>query len=202
MGIWMNARGNLVAWADTFSLMSRASSAQEGRATPADGNLLDDFESPQEPEILLKRWQISTDAGAAGHSFGELEVLSPGAAGTAHALRFKGHVEPAPGADHGYVAVRYTFSATPRDGGPRGIQFEVRGDRRLFQVKIEPPTPAPVVPALNFVPDSNWQTVRLPAAWLAKPGGSSPSGATWVLEILVDGPPGDFKLDLDELRLY
>jgi len=203
MGVWMNARGNLTAaWADTFSLMSRASSAQEEDTTRADGNLLEDFESPQEPEILLKRWQISTDGGATAHSLGELDVVSPGAAGTTHALRFKGRVEPAPGPDHGYVAVRYTFSLTPRDGGPRGIQFEVRGDSRLFQVKIEPPTSAPAVPTLSFVPDSDWQTVRLPAAWLAKPDGSSSTGTTWVLEILADGPPGDFKLDLDELRLY
>jgi ABC-2 type transport system permease protein len=203
MGVWMNARGNLTAaWAETFSFMGRAPSSEGGSAAPSDGNLLDNFESPQEPEILLERWQISTPTGAVGHWLGELEVISPGAAGTAHALRFKGHVEPAPGADHAYVAARYQFSLTPGEGGRRGIEFEVRGDSRLFQVKIEPPTPALAVPALSFVPDSDWQAVRLPAAWLAKPTGSSPEGTTWVFEILVDGPPGDVKLDLDELRLY
>jgi ABC-2 type transport system permease protein len=203
MGVWMNARGNLTAaWAETFSFMGRAPSAGEGRAAPSDGYLLDNFESPQEPEILLERWQISTPTGAAGHSLGELDVISPGAAGTAHALRFKGHIEPAPGADHECVAARYKFSITPGEGKRRGIEFEVRGDSRLFQVKIEPPIPAPGVPTLSFVPDSEWQTVRLPAAWLVKPIGSSPVDTTWVLEIMVDGPPGDFKLDLDELRLY
>ena len=203
MGVWMNARGNLTAaWAETFSMMSRPPLSGEQPAAPTDANLLANFESPQEAENLLKCWQISTEASAAGHSLGELDLVSPGAAGTAHALRFKGHVAPAPDSDHGNVAVRYTFSLTPRDQGPRGIQFDVRGDSRLFQVKVEPPSSAFATPALSFVPDSDWQTVRLPAAWLAKPAGSSPTGTTWVFEILVDGPPGDFKLDLDELRLY
>ncbi len=171
-------------------------------AAPADGNLLEDFENSQETEILLQRWQISMDANAAGHSLGELDVVSPGSPGSEHALRFHGRVAPAAGSERGYVALRYTFLLAPRDPGPRGIQFDVRGDRRLFQIKIERSNEALGAPTLTFVPDSAWQTVRLPAAWLANREASSPGGTTWVLEILANGPPGDFQLDLDELRLY
>ncbi len=110
MGIWMNARGKLAAtWKETFSLMSRAPLAEE-HVSPADSILLDDFEGPEESEKLLKTWQVSTEANDAGHSLGELEVISPGAAGTEHALRFQGRVESALGADRGSVAVQYPFT--------------------------------------------------------------------------------------------
>jgi hypothetical protein len=176
MGVWMNARGNLTrAWAETLFMTSRSPIGGEQPAAPTDANVLANFESPQEAEILLERWQISTPTGATGHSLGELHLISPGAASTAHALRFKGHIEPTPGAGQGSVGVQYTFSLTPRGQGRRGFQFEVRGDRRLFQVRIEPPTSALAAPALSFVPDSDWQTVRLPTAWLANPVGSLPS---------------------------
>jgi ABC-2 type transport system permease protein len=201
MGTWMNARRGLGAWEETFSLMSRPPMAAGQHAAFADGNLLEDFENPHETEVLLQHWQVSTDPSAAGHSLGELDVVSPGSAGSEHALRFHGRVAPAPGNDHGYVAARYTFSLPPRNPGPRGIQFDVRGDRRLFQVKIERSNEALGEPSLTFVPDSAWQTVHLPAAWLANPDASS-GGTTSVLEILAEGPPGEFRLDLDELKLY
>jgi hypothetical protein len=162
---------------------------------------LNDFESPEESEKLLKTWQITTDANAAGRSLGELEVISPGAAGTGHALRFKGRVESAPGSNQGYVAVRYPFSF-PADAPPlRGLQFEVRGNSRLFQVKIMPPDVTQPAPTLTFIPDSEWQSVRLPAAGVATPNPSAHNN-TLVLEFRADGPAGNFQLDIDEIRLY
>jgi len=202
MGIWMNARGNLAAtWKQTLSLMSRQPLAAGQHASPVDSILLNDFESPEESEMLLNTWQLSTNANAAGHSIGELEVISPGATGTEHALRFKGCVEAAPGSQQGYVAVRYPFTLPAGAPSLRGIQFEVRGDSRLFQVKITPPDLTLPAPALTFIPDSAWQSVRLPAAWLVTPN-LSPHKNTWVLEFRADGPPGNFQLDIDEIRLY
>jgi ABC-2 type transport system permease protein len=198
MGIWMNERGNLAAtWNETFSLLSRKPFTAGQPAAPIDSILLNDFESSEEPENLLKSWQVSTDANAPGRSLGELGVISPGAMGTGHALRFKGRVEAAPGSDRGYVAARYPFTLPADVPSFRGIQFEVRGDSRLFQVKITPADPTLPAPTLTFIPDSAWQRVRLPAAWLATPGKS-----TLVLEFRADGPPGNFQLDIDELRFY
>jgi ABC-2 type transport system permease protein len=201
-GIWMNARGNLAAtWKETFSLMSGPPLAAEQHLSPGDSILLNNFESPEEAEMLLKTWQVSTDSKAAGQSLGEFEVISPGAAGTAHALRFKGHVEPGPGSDRGSVSARFPFILPTGAPSLRGIQFEVRGDSRLFQVQLNPPDPALPVPTLTFIPDSEWQSVRLPAAWL-RSSNPSPQKSTLVLEFRVDGPPGDFHLDIDEIRFY
>ena len=70
-----------------------------------------------------------------GRSVGEFEVISPGAEGTGHALQFKGRVESGSGFDHGYVAARYPFNLPAGATNLRGIQIEVRGISRLFQVR-------------------------------------------------------------------
>ncbi|MGO8786068.1 MAG: CIA30 family protein [Terriglobia bacterium] len=202
MGVWMNARGNLAAtWRETFSLISHQPLAEEQHIPAGDSILLNNFESPEESEQILKTWQVSTDASAAGRSLGEFEVISPGAAGTSQALRFKGRVESAAGSDRGAVTARYPFTLPAGSPAMRGIQFEVRGDARLFQVRLNPPDPSLTVPTLSFIPDAKWQSVRLPAAWVT-PTGHSARKNNMILEFRVDGPPGSFHLDIDEIRFY
>ena len=202
MGIWMNKYGNLAAtWRETFALMSRAPLPAGQHAATGETVLLNDFESEGEEESVLKTWQISTDPSAVGRSVGELEVISPGAADTEHALRFTGRLESATGFDRGSIAARYAFTLPPSAQSLRGIQIEVRGVSRLFQVKLIPPEPTLPAPTLSFIPDSEWQTVRLPAAWLTAPN-PFPSKSKLVLEFRADGPAGDFELDVDEIRFY
>jgi len=202
MGTWMIGRGSLAATSkETFSLISQPPAAEEQHLAPGDSILLNNFESAEESEEILKTWQVSTEANAPGRSLGEFEVISPGADGTAHALRFKGRVEAASGSERGTITARYPFTLPPGAPIMRGIQFEVSGDNRLFQVKLDPSDPTLPVPTLAFVPDPKWQSIRLPAAWLAAPGLSSHK-STLVLEFRVDGPPGSFHLDIDEIRFY
>ncbi len=201
MGFWMNEHGNLAAtWKQTFSMLSPPAPAVQQQAPTQEGTLLNGFESLEQSEILLKTWQVSTDPTAAGRSVGEFEVISPGANGTGHALRFKGRVEAALGSNTGYVTARYPF--TLPEGAPplRGMQLEIRGDSRLFQAKLVPPDPTLPAPSLNFIPDAEWQSIRLPAAGLA--ANLPPHRNSWVLEFRVDGPPGGFQLDIDEIRIY
>jgi len=202
MGFYMNEHGNLAAtWKGTYSLLSHEPVAAEEHAAPVQGILLSDFENPEEAEKLLKSWQVLTDVGAPGRSLGEFDVISPGANGTGHALRFQGRVESAAGSDRGAVIARYPCTLPAGATTLRGMQFEVRGESRLFQVRITPPDATLPSPTLTFIPDSDWQTVRLPAAGLATPNPSLRKNI-WVLEFRVDGPPGDFQLDIDEIRLY
>jgi len=198
MGTWINVHRNLVAWAETYSLLGRTVSSGDQRAAPAEGILLDDFEDPQESEALLQHWQVLTEGGAAALSVGELDLILPGAAGTAHALRFHGRVAP----DHGHVAARYTFALSFAGKDVRGLEVEVRGDSRLYQLKVTPPTAASAPISASFIPDSDWQTIRLPASALANPSATANATASCLLEIVVDGAPGEFHIDLDELRLY
>jgi ABC-2 type transport system permease protein len=203
MGVWMTRYGNLAAtWKQTYALMSHEQAAPTEPHTPAsEGILLNDFENPGEEELLLKTWQISTDPAAAGRSVGGLAVISPGAAGSGHALRFNGRVESGNGFEHGFVAARYPFKLPSGESGLRGIQLEVRGVSHLYQVRIIPPDPALPSPTLTFIPDGAWQTIRLPAAWMTAPN-PFPAQSTLILEFRADGPPGEFELDVDEVRFY
>jgi ABC-2 type transport system permease protein len=202
VGIWMNKHGNLAAtWKTTFALMSHEPLETRQPSSPVETFSLNDFERPEQEELLLKTWQISTDPNAAGRSVGDLELISPGAEETEHALRFSGRVESASGFEHGYVAAHYPFRLPAAASRLRGIQLEVRGISRLFHVRVIPPDPALPAPTLSFIPDSEWQTVRLPAAWLTAPN-PFPAGSTLILEFRADGPPGEFELDLDEIRFY
>jgi hypothetical protein len=85
----------------------------------------------------------------------------------------------------------------------RGIEFEARGEPRVYQVGFQPPkAAASSIPAISFVPDEAWQNVRLPIAWLANPTKNGLAEGPWLLEISVTGPPREFTLDLDEIRFY
>jgi len=202
MGMWMNAYGNLAAgWKETYALINSSPNSGEAHPSAVDGILLEDFENAEESEQLMKTWHVAADPGAPGRSMGEVEVISPGAAGTGNALRFKGRVDAATGFDRGFVAARYPFTLPPEIQSLRGIQLEVRGGSRLFQVRISPPDRTLPSPTLTFIPDSDWQIIRLPAAWPTAPN-SIHSKSTVVLEFRAGGPPGDFELDLDEIRLY
>ena len=182
-------------------MSQRTASTEEQHASPGDGILLNDFESPEEAEVLLKTWQVSTDASAAGRSLGELEVISPGAAGTGHALRFKGRVESATGFEQGYVAARYAFTLPAGARACAAFSLKCAGSAVFSKSRSFHPTPTLPAPHSDFIPDSEWQSVRLPAAWLTTPNPLPPK-STLVLEFRVDGPPGNFELDMDEIRFY
>jgi len=204
MGVVMNARGNHTAsWAMSYSLMDRARSAVEEEPGARNGNLIEDFANSGASEDLLRRWQVSTDSDVAGHSMAELSLVSPGAWGTQHALRLKGHLSPPPGTGQGFVSARYELRVPPGASNLHGIQFDVRGDSRVYQVNIQPSAaPTALHPAISLVPTSEWQTVRLPIGWLANPSPAGPVSAPWLLEIRVAGPSGDFHLDIDAIRFY
>ena len=149
----------------------------------------------------------------------EISLLTPGAEGTRHAMRLKGHLAPGPKNAQGYVTARCEVSVPVGSRGLRGIEFEARGEPRIYQVGFQPPQEsqtgssssaalgwaqvgASPIPAISFVPGEAWQNVRLPIAWLANPSGHGLADGPWVLEISVSGPPGEFTLDLDEIRFY
>jgi hypothetical protein len=133
----------------------------------------------------------------------EISLLTPGAMGTRHAMRLKGHLAPGPKNAQGYVSARCEVRVPAIARGLRGIEFEARGESRVCRVGFQPPKPAASpVPAISFVPGEVWQDVRLPIAWLANPSEHGLADGPWVLEISVTGPAGEFTLDLDEIRFY
>jgi len=186
-------------------------------------NLIEDFEGIQTSEELLRRWRVSADADAVDHSVAEIHLLTPGAEGTRHAMRLQGRFAPGPKNSQGYVSARCEVQVPANSKSLRGIEFEIRGDSRVYQVAFQPPnvtqlgssTPAAPVtaavgpsarpcppPAISFVPSEAWQNVRVPIAWLANPRDRGLAAGPWILQISVTGPSGEFALDLDEIRFY
>jgi len=133
----------------------------------------------------------------------EVSLISPGAASTQHALRFKGHLAPATEAAEGTASARLEVKMPADAKDLHGIEFEARGDGRIYQVKwYAAGATAPLQPASSFVPLSDWQTVRLLVGWLANPPAGASPPDSWLLEISALGPPGEFQLDLDEIKFY
>jgi len=202
MGMWMNTRANPTAnWARSYSVMGQPSASTNPEAEKP--NLIENFDGIQASEDLLSRWQISTDSDASGHSMAEISLLTPGAEGTRHAMRLKGHLAPGPKNAQGYVSARYEVKVPAGSRDLRGIEFEARGEPRIYQVGFQPPkASASPIPEISFVPGEAWQNVRVPIAWLANPSGYGLADGPWMLEISATGPAGEFTLDIDEIRFY
>jgi ABC-2 type transport system permease protein len=229
MGVWMNTRANpTAAWSRSYNAMEQDSSA--GPSSKAEKlNLIEDFDGIQTSQELLRRWRVTADADAVDHSVAEIHLLTPGAEGTRHAMRFAGRLAPASKNTQGYVAARCEVQVPANSKGLRGIEFEARGDSRLYQVAFQPPNAAQAcssgsaaigslalgaaalgsekalpcpTPTISFVPGETWQNVGVPIAWLANPANHGLADGPWVLQILVTGPPGEFTLDLDQIRFY
>jgi ABC-type multidrug transport system permease subunit len=203
MGMWMNTRANPTAnWARSYSVMGHPTAAPLNTEAEKP-NLIESFDGIQASEDLLSRWQISTDSDVAGHSMAEISLLTPGAEGTRHALRLKGHLAPGPKNPQGYVSARYEVRVPTRSRDLRGIEFEARGEPRIYRVGFQPPkAAASPSPEISFVPGEAWQNVRVPIAWLANPSGYGLADGPWTLEISVTGSAGEFSLDIDEIRFY
>jgi len=223
MGVWMNTRANpTAAWSRSYNAMDQGSSAG-ANAKAAKVNSIEDFEGVQTSQELTNRWRVTADSGAANHSVVELSLVTPGAEGTRHAMRFRGRLAPGPKNIPGYVAARYEVQVQANSKGLEGIEFETRGDSRVYQVAFQPPnamqarssSPAAPglaaagssalpyrLPAISFVPGKTWQNVRVPISWLDNPTDHGLAEDPWILEISVTGPPGEFALDIDEIRFY
>jgi ABC-2 type transport system permease protein len=223
MGVWMNTRANPTAtWSRSYNAMEQDSSTGPN-SKAAKLNLIEDFDGIQTSEELLRRWRVSADSDAVDHSVAGIHLLTPGAEGTRHAMRFEGRLAPGPKNTQGYVSARCEVQVPASSKGLRGIEFETRGDSRVYQVAFQPPNvtqlgcsapAAPVtaavgpsvlpcpLPAISFVPSDDWQNVRIPIAWLANPTDRGMAAGPWILQISVIGPPGDFTVDLDEIKFY
>jgi hypothetical protein len=142
MGLWMNTRANPTAmWARSYNVMGQASAASLNPEAEKP-NVIENFDGIQASEELLRRWQVSTDSDVSGHSMVEISLLTPGAEGTRHAMRLKGHLAPGPKNAQGYVSARCEVRVPAIARGLRGIEFEARGESRVYQVGFQPPNVA------------------------------------------------------------
>jgi hypothetical protein len=99
MGIWVNFHGNLKeTWKSNYALMIPLPAEAEEGSTLTEAKIsLYDFDPSDDEATLLKPRKVVSGSGASMSSLGELEIISPGASGSPHALQFRGRIESAAG---------------------------------------------------------------------------------------------------------
>ncbi len=207
MGIWMNIFANPTAsWAKSYALMIPPTTGSGGTPGNASGKVLVDFESPGAAQKISQPWKISSDlASAASPAAPEAAVslVSPGANGTQHALRFHGHLGGM-GEARGFAETRagLTLPAAIKDF--HGIEFWIRSDdTRTYQITVAGTGSDPgTTPEIRLTPAHDWESVRIPAPQLSGTQTSSPQAAPFVFAIKTSGPTGDFQVDIDEIQCY
>lgn len=204
MGAWMNARANpTTSWAMTYFLVDRATQGAGEAPKARSDYAIEDFEGLRAPENLLERWRVSTDPQSAGHSMAEISLAASGAAGTEHAMRLQGHLAPGLKTDRASVVASSSLTLPAERKDVTGIEFWVRGNSHLYQINIRPSSVAIMGhPSIALVPTEEWQSVRLPVAWLSGREGANAPSSPWLLEIVVAGPPDEFSLEIDEIKFY
>ncbi len=200
MGIWMNIYANPTAsWQKSYTLMNLTLPGSGGPSNAGAEKLLVDFESPGAPQNLAKDWKTSTDA----HSTAELSLISPGANGTHHALRFHGHLS---GSGQGVASAeaRAGFVLPPARQDIHEIEFWIRSDdSRTYQITVAGTASNPgTSPEIRLSPSHDWESVRIPAPQLTGNQTSSPQAMPIVFAIKASGPAGEFSVDIDEIQSY
>jgi ABC-type uncharacterized transport system permease subunit len=204
IGAWMTIYANPTkAWASTYSLLGAGSSKA---ATATDAELrtwsIEDFDHYNSGEDLTKSWQVALLSPRNPASAARLNLITPGAQSTAHALRIQGRFPQATGPDPTLVIASSSLRFPQDLKNWEGLEFWVRGDARACRIRIvSKGTRAEAQPEITLVPDTHWQSIRIPVAFAAS--GSAPGpAADWNLQVAVGGTPGDFFFDLDQIELY
>ena len=203
IGGWMNTRANpMASWAMSYYLMGRGGEGFEERASAAPGSLIEDFEKAQSAAEVLGHWQVSSDSDHGFRSVSSLSLVSPGAVGTGHALRIQGRFSES-AAGRAFAAARYRFTPPATAKVFTGIEFWVRGDTRLYEIKLLSPDSTPEsAPSIRLAIGRDWQSVRLPVGQLAELSARASAKTPWILEMLVSGPPGEFSVEIDAIKFY
>jgi ABC-type multidrug transport system permease subunit len=203
IGFWMTIYANPTkAWASTYSLLGSGHSNSRKDSQPALQQMFrEDFESQKAESEMAARWHVAASPSSNSDLGARLELISSGAEGSGHALRVSGVLRSAVRPAEPRGAVECEMGPFPAGTQAQGVEFWARGDRHIYTLQLLPPEPAAVVPAITWVPSSEWQSVKIPAPGIISQKEPSPS-QDWKLEIAVAGEAGKFSFDIDQVGLY
>lgn len=200
-GTWMYLFKNpTAAWAKTYSLLDRKSESSQISAKQTAQTVLDDFESPNAPQELSRTCKLSDRSDPASH----LSVISPGANGTQHALRFHGDIHDLLRNSFMDAECEILLPANVKDS--QGIEFWIRSDDdRTYQIAVVASgSNVETSPLIRLILSHDWKAVRIPTAQFAPIWNSSTHAGslTFVTDVSASGHPGKFAVDIDEIKLY
>ena len=206
MGTWMNIYANPTAsWTKSYNMMENAASREGAKRNGAE-EFHYDFEGPDAAQEISKIWYISSGSAAPASPAGanaELSLISPGANGSQHALQFHGRMDANSQSEStAEVQAELTLPAAIKDF--HGIAFSVRSDdARVYQFSVTSAgLGAGSGTEIRLTPSRDWESIHLPAAQLTIAKTSPPQSISFLFKIKTSGPPGDFKVEVDEIQSY
>lgn len=203
---FMNGRTRIVA-APAASADASGSAATDpaashgpvGVAAPADP-VIADFDTGSDQARYGRGWFAVGDDMRGGNSKAAERVITGGADGTPGALEVTGTIGE---------AIQYPFAGTAffpggtEEGkltdyrGRKELRFFARGDGRQYTVVFLGATQGGIPPMYGFNTNGEWQEVRIPLADVL----GLDLAAIHGMVIGSNGPPGDFRFELDGIEL-
>jgi ABC-type multidrug transport system permease subunit len=199
IGLWMTLYTNPTkAWANTYSMLSTGFSGNaRGDSSGEQVNLVEDFEGPDLAKALATHWSVSTAPGT-NRPLAKLELISPGAEQTSHALQIAGNHD-APEAGKGpSQLVTYHFPDSMDTSQIDSLRLLVLGDGHKYKFQLGQSGSPDDWSETTLVPSAEWQTILIP--WdreSSKQGLTHTSG--WVLVVSLVGPTSKCSLDIDQV---
>ena len=191
-------------WKGGVRLDRREPAAEPPPAVPpaaTASGIISTFDEPgAEPRAAFGAgWQVSTDSMMGGKSTAAMQVVRPGASGTAGALEVTGEI--AAGAPFPWAGPMFfpgDVPMTPVDlSRYKEIVFMARGDGREYQVMMFATRLGNIPASQPFTTGPDWQEYVMPLSAFQGIDGSDLRGVLFS----ANPEPGTFRFAIDQVRL-
>jgi imidazolonepropionase-like amidohydrolase len=160
---------------------------------------ISDFEDGRVSAAFGTGWQISTDSMMGGSSEATMDVVKPGAAGSAAAMQVKGEIKG--GAPFAWAGPMFFPASTPMSPVDFSkfteLVFWARGDGREYQVMMFATRFGNIPQSQPFAAGPEWREVVIPLKAFAGMDGSDVRGILFS----ADAKPGSFSFAIDNVVL-
>lgn len=176
-----------------------APTAEEAAAAVGSG-FISDFDGPMVTSQFGAGWQISTDTMMGGNSEARMQIVKPGANGSAGALEVTGTINT--GSPYLWAGPMFFPGAAPMAPVDlsrfKAITFKARGDGREYQVMLFAARLGQQPAVQTFTAGPEWQEHTIPFTAF-----SSDLDGSDIAAVLFSGaaPAGAFRFQLDDVRL-
>jgi len=199
--VWVRGQKvDVAAWTKSAADDRAADEARAATSAKAiEVGLVSAFDGPDDRATFGQGWSGFTDGLAGGKSTATLEPVAGGAEGSRGSLAIAGNVAPGrPYAWAGALFMPGSVRFEPANlSSKRHLAFWVKADGRSYRVMLFTKSHGRNPLTVTFVSESSWKHFTFPLAAFEATDGHDVTGIA-----IVAGPtPGDFRLQLDDVRL-
>lgn len=185
-------------WKGGTRLDRRPAPREAALAEASASGRISDFDGEQITAEFGDGWQISTDTMLGGSSEATMQLVKPGAAGSAGALEITGAIKP--GAPFPWAGAMFFPASPPMSPANLStfteIVFQARGDGREYQVMVFATALGNIPATQPFLAAAEWKEFVMPL----KTFGVDGSGLRAIL-FSAGSTPGGFRFAIDQVRV-